>query len=753
MRHFSLIPRRSAEPSRGVGAAVLLVATFAGLASITRLMALHVDQFAMFWPADGALVAALLILPSRLSLAVLACSFVINLGLNSLTNYPFDDSVVISGLNVFLSYLTAVLTRWLCGATTDLSRLRRLAMFAPVAFLSAGVEAGVGEAVNPADGPMAFVAHDWLQWTLCDGLGLLLATPAILLSFKTYREAGQYAASPGERWVLVCVTAALTVSSFAFLTSPLFLLIFPLLILTAFRAGPSAVLASILITALIASGLTAHGEGPLVALSMGDVGRAQDLLQMFLVCIFLTAVPANNALGEKARAARRLFHLKSLLEHSATHDALTGLANRSLFKLRLNNLLMSGGPCAVLFIDLDRFKNVNDTMGHAAGDELLRAFGARLLEASSDAVTVARFGGDEFAVLVQGAMDEADQEKLCRRINDVARAPFSLGRGVAHVSASIGLALAPEAGVDVGELMRRADIALYSAKAARQEGFRIYNDDLDRKVRDRSAMEADLRAALQGHGQLQLHYQPKVDADDAIRGVEALLRWRHPTRGVVPADQLIGLAEETGMIVPLGAWVLHEALAFAGRWPNLNVAINVSPAQLRDGAFIAEVLRAYQSAPVAYGRLELEVTETVLMDDLNAVSGRLAALRGAGIRIALDDFGTGYSSLRHLHRCAVDRVKIDQSFVGGLEGGAEAAAIVAAIIQLGHAMGLQVTAEGVETQAQRRFLIEAGVDELQGFLFSRPLEEEAFNRLMRDGRAAGSGATPRKYTLLTGGLA
>ncbi len=486
---------------------------------------------------------------------------------------------------------------------------------------------------------------------------------------------------------------------------------------------------------------------------MGDLWRSQDLLQVFLVSIFLTAVPANNALGEKARSARRLLHLKSLLEHSATHDALTGLANRRLFKLRLNSLLIGGGPCTVLFIDLDRFKQVNDTLGHAAGDELLRAFSDRLVEVATDGAMVARFGGDEFAILIDGPMDPADQERLCRRINEVARLPFSLQRGLAHVSASIGLALAPETGADVSEVMRRADIALYAAKAARQEGWRVYNDGLDQTVRDKSSIEADLRAALLGDGQLQLLYQPKVDADNAIRGVEALLRWRHPALGLIPVHEVIALAEETGMILPLGAWVLGEALAFAGRWPHLNVAINVSPAQLRDGNFIADVLEAYHGAPIAYGRLELEVTETALMDDINVVSGKLAALRGAGIRIALDDFGTGYSSLRHLHRCAVDRVKIDQSFVNGLDGGNEAAAIVRAIIQLGHAMGLQVTAEGVETPAQRRFLLEAGVDELQGFLFSRPLEEAAFEGLMRDGRSVGGGGTSRKYTLLTGGLA
>jgi diguanylate cyclase (GGDEF)-like protein len=707
----------------------------------------------MFWPADGALVVAMLILPDRLCVAVLVMCFCVNVGLDQLENYTLADSYGLSGLNIFVSYLVAICTRRLCGATTDLSRLRRLAIFAAIVFVCAGVEAAVGEVVAPLGASMPTRLHDGLQWALCDGLGLILATPAILLPFKTYREADLYPASAGERWALVAAAALLTGSSFAFLQTPLFLLIFPILVLTAFRAGPAWVLASILITALIASGMTAHGHGPLTSLAKGDILRAQDLLQLFLVSIFLTAVPANNALGDRARAAKRMLHLKSLLEHSAMHDALTGLANRSLFKLKLNTLLAGGLPCAVLYVDLDRFKQVNDTMGHAAGDELLRSFGARLLEVASSAMTVARFGGDEFAILVHGQMSDADQEKLCRRINDVARMPFSLETGLAHVSASIGFARMPPNSAGVVEVMRRADVALYAAKAAPQEGYRVYNDALDRTVRHKAEIEADLREALRTPGQLRLEYQPKVDRENTIVGVEALLRWRHPTLGLMPVHQVIRLAEETGLIIPLGAWVLQEALAFAGRWPQLNVAINVSPAQLRHANFIADLLQAYQAAPVAYGRLELEVTEAALMDDINGVSGALATLRGAGIRIALDDFGTGDSALRHLHRRAVDRVKIDQTFVNGLNGANEAAAIVRAIIELGHAVGLEVTAEGVETPAQHRFLLECGVDELQGFLFSKPVEEAVFNGLMRDGRSPGATGASWKYTVLTGGLA
>jgi diguanylate cyclase (GGDEF)-like protein len=397
-------------------------------------------------------------------------------------------------------------------------------------------------------------------------------------------------------------------------------------------------------------------------------------------------------------------------------------------------------------------------MGHQAGDALLISFSQRLLAVAGETMLASRFGGDEFALLVQGALDDAEQEKLCRRINEAARLPFPLDRGTAYVTASVGLALSHAAGsagrgVEVGELMRRADIALYAVKAAGRDGYRPFSDDLARAAAERSAIEAELRIALQTDGQLQLFFQPKVDPDNAIKGVEALLRWHHPTRGWVPPSQVIPVAEETGLIIPLGNWILREALAFAARWPQLNVAVNVSPLQLHHPRFVQDLLQAYHVAAVSFGRLELEVTETALMDDINVVSGRLATLRAEGIRVALDDFGTGYSSLRHLHRCGVDRVKIDQSFVHGLDGSNEAAAIIKAIIQLGHAMDLQVTAEGVETDTQRRFLLEAGVDELQGYLFSKPLDEAGFVRLMRDWRSAGGNAgSPREYAVLNGGL-
>ncbi len=713
---------REPGPPDRLRAAVLLVAVFTGLMLITRLACIDPHKSTVFWPANGVLVVALLSLPWRLSAPVLAVCLFLNLVVNVFSSFSVLDDILYSFLNIVVSLVAALLTRNVCGARIDLSRFRRLLAFGIVAFVSAGLEATLGELIDPGGTTRAMVLSDGLQWTLCDGFGLLISTPAILLWLVGTDDACPCEAGRSERWFLLVATACLTAASFSVTHSPTFMLIYPLLVLTAFRAGPRWVLASILITSLISAALTAHGYGPLAFLSSTRFLLGQGMVQPFLISIFLCAAPANSALGEKSRAIRRMLQMKEAVEHAATHDSLTALVNRDLFRRRLVSLLRGGSAFAVFYIDLDRFKLVNDTMGHNAGDQLLRIFSTRMLALVDGDVTVARFGGDEFAMLAPCHPGRADVEEMCRNVLEAARTPFLLPAGPAHVGASIGLAIGPGGTSDPSELMRRADIALYAAKAGGRDGYRVFCNELDQASQDRVQLKADLDTALACGSQLRLAYQVKVGTDGMVRGVEALLRWHHPTRGPMSARDIIVLAEETGLIIPLGRWVLREALGFAARWPTLVVAINVSPVELRHPGYVSRVLGLFQASPVGRDRIELEITEPALMDDVDGVAGKLATLRAAGLRIALDDFGTGFSSLRHLHRCMVDRVKIDGSFVRAL-GQGEHAAIVKAIIQLGHAMGLQVTAEGVETDPQRAFLVAAGIDELQGYLFAQPVDE------------------------------
>ncbi len=714
---------RNAEPKRSLGTAAGLVSAFVALAFITRLLCQDPHSNSAFWPANAAMVVALLVLPRGLGWLTCLTCFAANLCINEVTAYMPAENLSFSTLNVAVSLLAAFLTRSLCGATIDLTRFRRMFMFAGICFVSAGAEAALGHLLPqavPAEGGLA----NWFQWVLCDGLGLLLATPAILLATRTSQPFQVCDAMLGERLLLLAATLALGIVAFSFGDSPVFLLVYPLLMLTAFRAGPAWVLGSVLLTSLIASAMTAHGYGPLVVLQHGGQLVTQDTMQPYLVSLFLSAVPANNALGEKNRAVHRLRRLKTAIETDANFDALTALLNRAAFRRRVSAALACGTGGAVLLVDLDRFKQVNDTMGHLAGDALLRSFASRLAAAVGDGAASARLGGDEFAVMLEPGLSADDVARVCEAVVASARVPLRFAEGMAHVSASIGATLVgDEACLD--EVLRRADVALYAVKARGRDGYRLFDESLDASLRDDTRLAAELAAALDGAGGLMLHYQLKFDRDGRPTGVEALVRWQHPRLGLIAPGRFIGMAEETGLILPLGDWVLREALAFARRWPKLSVAVNISPAQMRAPGFLADTLAALRAAPVRPGQIELEITETALLEEVHDPAGTIAALRAAGLHIALDDFGTGYSSLGHLRCFRIDRLKIDRSFVLGLSDSPEAAAIIRAVIDLGHAVGLEVTAEGVETEEQRDHLLRAGADELQGYLLARPVPEEA----------------------------
>ena len=411
-------------------------------------------------------------------------------------------------------------------------------------------------------------------------------------------------------------------------------------------------------------------------------------------------------------------------QHLAFHDVLTGLPNRALFNDRLKQALARarrGERVAVLALDLDRFKQVNDTLGHHAGDALICEVAECLLGLVREGDTVARLGGDEFAVILSDCNPE-QVEAICERILAAVREPFSLLGHQAFVGVSIGVVNVTVDATDRVDVLRKADIALYRAKAEGRDNFCVFTEEMDESVRLRGAIEADLRDALASGTGLEVHYQPQVGGEGyRVVGLEALVRWRHPTRGMIAPGQFIPIAEETGLISDLGEWVLREACVAAKRWPNLFIAVNLSPVQFRVAGFAERLIGIVRESGVNPSQIELEVTESIFLNGDDYIRRALAMLRASGMRIALDDFGTGYSSLGYLRQFKIDKIKIDRSFVQNADQNADSVAIVAAVANLGQAMGITVVAEGVETPEQQRFLSAAGCNGMQGYLFSRPV--------------------------------
>jgi diguanylate cyclase (GGDEF)-like protein len=425
----------------------------------------------------------------------------------------------------------------------------------------------------------------------------------------------------------------------------------------------------------------------------------------------------------------------------AFSDALTGLPNRA----RFNDLVAAhaaacrehGETLAILLIDLDRFKMVNDTLGHAAGDLVLREVAGRLNSIATEHDIVARLGGDEFAVLCRTGAAARSVADLGHRMIAVVEQPFSVRGQSVHIGASIGAAFAPEHGDGPEILLRNADLALYKAKADGKGVFRAFEPELDRQARERQQLEAELRTALVA-GEFELHYQPLVDASSrAVTGAEALVRWRHPKRGLVPPADFIPVAEECGLIGALGQWVLRTACLEASRWPaHIRVAVNLSPAQFRDPHLVDAVRDALTAAGLPATRLELEITEGVLLRDEDRTLATLMRLRAMGLGLSMDDFGTGYSSLSYLRRFPFNKIKVDRSFVRNLPSDAESAAIVRAIVTLGSCLGMSTTIEGVESAEQFAFAAAEGFDQVQGYHVSRPLPADGFLAFVQDIRAA-----------------
>jgi diguanylate cyclase (GGDEF)-like protein len=433
--------------------------------------------------------------------------------------------------------------------------------------------------------------------------------------------------------------------------------------------------------------------------------------------------------------SRALVTGQEAAEHRARHDALTGLPNRASFDADVAQALLarSHGQClSILLLDLDRFKQVNDTLGHKAGDDLIEAVGQRLRQIVGSTDIVARLGGDEFAILHRHGSGLSEPLTLSHRIIEALGKPFDLFGSEAFVGVSIGVAVAERTDADTRELTRRADIALYEAKASGRNRVVVFEEHMSELLQNRHVLEADLREALRAGNQLSVSFQPLYgrDATDII-GAEALVRWHHPRLGLVSPAHFIPVAEASGLIEPLGDFVMRIAAELGAACPGRVIAVNVSPTQLRNHDFPTRVLAVLRETGMRPADLEIEITENILLEDAHAASEAIHLLRAEGVRIALDDFGTGYSSLNYLKRYPVDRIKIDRSFVSQLAVGNVSVAIVEAMVKLAHALKIEVTAEGVETEEQHAILRQLGCNVFQGFLFSPPIARSSIETLLR----------------------
>jgi diguanylate cyclase (GGDEF)-like protein/PAS domain S-box-containing protein len=462
------------------------------------------------------------------------------------------------------------------------------------------------------------------------------------------------------------------------------------------------------------------GSGPVDIAVRGADGQPIDCE----VSVRTIPYPGRERTVVSLRDLRERRQAESRIRHLALHDPLTDLPNRASFSERLGLALEHAAKAqesfAVLCVDLDRFKEVNDIFGHPIGDALLREISRRLQEAA-DGAFIARLGGDEFSLIIADGPQPSTAEALADRLQAVVADDIESAGHLLKIGLSIGVAIFPDDGTEANTLLVNADAALYRAKAEGRGSIRFFEPDMDKRLRERRALQHDLQSAI-AHHELTLNYQPQALIGGKIIGFEALIRWRHPSRGVVQPNEFIPLAEDSGLIIPIGEWVLREACREAASWPKpLQIAVNLSPIQFRHGDLPELVHSILLETGLAANRLELEITESVLIGDFSRAVSILRRLKSLGVRIAMDDFGTGYSSLSYLQSFPFDKIKIDQTFISNLEHNLQSAAIIRAVIGLGRGLDLPVVAEGVESAGQLAFLAKELCDEVQGFLVGRPL--------------------------------
>ena len=685
----------------------------------------------LVWLPTGMAVAALLKWGRAVWPGIYLGALLVNLSIGS--SWPLA-----AGIAVGNTLGPLVTMKWLhrTGFQPAFNRQRDVGLFIIAAGLGMAVSASFGVANLCLAGLMttASLGSSWLAWWMGDTVGVLLIAPLLLTLTRDNTEQFGRDHMALLRWLLVAGPVMWLVFLHDFgsfgRSLPLAFLTFPLFAWAALRFGVTGAATAGLGFSVVAAWGTATGHGTFF---LPDTHVSLFLLWSYMAStvvtgLLITALQAERHVAEKAALSL------------AFYDPLTQLPNRRLLMDRLVQALASsarsGHPGALLLIDLDNFKTLNDTLGHDKGDLLLQQVGQRLVSCVREGDTVARLGGDEFVVMLEvlseNPVEAATQaEAVGAKIIATLNQPYQLTGHANRSTPSIGLTLFTGHQNSIDELLKQADLAMYQSKTAGRNTLRFFDQKMQAVATDRAALEADLREALLQQ-QFLLYYQPQVMGEGRLTGAEALVRWQHPQRGMVSPAEFIPLAEETGLILPLGHWVLETACAQLARWAtrpetkHLTLAVNVSANQMHQADFVAQVLAVLDKTGANPQHLKLELTESLLVSNVESAIAKMAALKALGVGFSMDDFGTGYSSLSYLKRLPLDQLKIDRGFVRDILTDPNDAAIARMVIALAESMGLAVIAEGVEIEAQRNFLSCLGCHAYQGYLFSRPLPIDEF---------------------------
>ena len=842
------------------------ILAFCAAIAIGATLTREAGNAASIWPANGILVAAVLVAKTSTTRARLLAFGLLS---NFLTMRALGDSTIASLafalINASEIYLTVRMMRSYAYAPSNFSKTANLRKFTCIGFLSPILPSIAGALVISSLYGSDF-ATVLRTWYCSDALGLLIIVPALFLIFQRDPQSHPHR-TKAEITGLMLTLVVSACAVFYQTEFPLLFIVQAVVARIAFRLGPSYTAGSVLLTATIAIGFTIYDHGPAMLGSGSDLSFRIEIVQLFVLVMFFTALPAASAFAEQIRLQRgldeqiktggklakklsdssiqlstavnnmslglcmydaqsrivlsndpfariygldpashypgmslreviatriangvfagesaehymaerltpvdnetyKLHHLndgrtiaiwhtslpdggwvttqeditetrriEKRLAFLAHHDALTGLANRVLLQDRIELTLARvrrGEEAAVLFLDLDNFKGVNDTFGHSTGDELLKIVAGRLRSGLRETDTIARLGGDEFAILLVGAKQPEGAGVVARRIIELMAAPIDINGNQLRIGVSIGIATAPFDSETTTGLLKCADLALYKAKEEGRGRHRFFELEMDVRMQGRLRLEQDLRAAIEAQS-FTIHYQPLLDLrTDMVTGFEALIRWQHADRGMISPADFIPLAEETGLIVPLGLWVLNKACMDAAQWPeHLKVAVNLSPAQLMGTGITETIANALERSGLSPHRLQLEITETAVMENAGKAISILRHLRATGVEIAMDDFGTGYSSLSSLRNFPFNKIKIDRSFINDVTTSKESRAILRTIISLAGTMGMTTTAEGVETAEQLAIVRAEGCSEMQGYFFSKPKPLEYLGEFLR----------------------